>query len=47
MTEPTKAKEWHEDESNTALAVSDSPDENVGDEIEVDEYGTPVAEEEE
>lgn len=40
MTGPTK--EWHEDESNTALEVNDSPDENVGEEIEVDEYGEEV-----
>lgn len=39
---PTKAKEWHEDESNTAHVVNDSPDENVGEEVNVDEYGEEV-----
>ena len=42
MPEPTKQKEWHEDESNTAHAVTDSPDEHVGEEVNVDEYGEEV-----
>lgn len=39
---PPKAKEWHEDESNTAHAVIDSPDEQVGEEVTVDEWGEVI-----
>lgn len=44
MPEPTQPKEWHEDEGNTARAVTDSPDEQVGEEVNVDEWGEEVDE---